>query len=52
MNRNEIVIQPVDIVAVERAARAMQAKVVGELISGAWGWVVARLRRTPAGQTA
>lgn len=52
MNRIEYVIEPVDIVAVERQARAMQAKAMAEMASGAWNWLVARLRRAPGGRTA
>ncbi len=52
MNRNEFVIEPVDIVTVERQARAMQAKVLAEMLRGGWGWAMARLRRAPEGRTA
>lgn len=41
-----------DVVELERQARAMQARAMAELIGGAARWVVARLRRQPAGQTA
>ncbi|MCC5999958.1 MAG: hypothetical protein JJU19_03735 [Pararhodobacter sp.] len=52
MNRNELVIEPVDIIAVERQARAMQAQVMAEMLAAAKVWMLARLRRAPGGQTA
>lgn len=52
MNRDEFRIEPVDIVAIERQARAMQAQAVAAMSAAAWGWIVARLRRAPSGQTA
>ena len=52
MNRFEMNNEPVDIVAVERQARAMQAKAIAEMTVATWQWIVVRLRRTPAGQTA
>ncbi|MCC5987148.1 MAG: hypothetical protein JJT95_05650 [Pararhodobacter sp.] len=52
MNRFEVNIEPVDVVAVERQARAMQAQAMAEMIVAAWRWIAARLRRAPAGQTA
>ncbi len=52
MNREDFRIEPVDIVAVERQARALQAQALAEMTAAAWGWVVARLRRAPFGQTA
>ena len=52
MTREDFRVEPVDIVAVERQARALQAQALAEMTSVAWGWIVARLRRAPAGQTA
>ena len=52
MNRDQFRIEPVDIIAIERQARALQAQALAEMTSAAWGWIVARLRRAPAGQTA
>jgi len=42
----------VDIVAVERQARAMQAQYVGEAMRSGWRRLAAWLRGNPAGQTA
>jgi hypothetical protein len=51
MNREQQY-QIVDIVAVERQARAMQAQVVAEIVRAGWRRLGAWLRRDPAGQTA
>ncbi len=42
----------VDVVAVERQARAMQSKVMAELVRTGWRRVSGLLRRAPDGQTA
>ena len=42
----------VDIVAVERQARAMQAQVMAELLRAGWRRMNGLLRRAPDGQTA
>ncbi len=58
MNRNEALPQGprqfeiVDVVAIERQARAMQAEAMAGLIRSAWRWIGTRLRRAPIGQTA
>ena len=58
MNRNDTMfkamrpLEPVDIVTVERQARAMQAQVMAEMFGAAWRWMAGRLRRSPSGQTA
>lgn len=52
MNRFEFNIEPVDIVAIEREARAMQGKAIKEMTVATWRWIAARMRRAPAGQTA
>jgi len=58
MNRNEKthhaqpIVGVVDIVAVERQARAMQAQMMAAMFRAAWVWVAARMRRAPEGQTA
>jgi hypothetical protein len=58
MNRNDTnLLAPgefgiVDIVAVERQARAMQARVMAELLRSGWNWLNDWLRRAPGGRTA
>jgi hypothetical protein len=42
----------VDVVAIERQARAMQAQAMAELLRGGWRRLNAWLGRAPAGQTA
>ncbi|WP_209424380.1 hypothetical protein [Pararhodobacter sp. SW119] len=42
----------VDVVAIERQARAMQAEVMAGLIRSGWNWLANRLRRAPAGHAA
>jgi hypothetical protein len=42
----------VDVVAVERQARAMQAQVLADLLRSAWRGMAGWLRRSPSGQTA
>jgi hypothetical protein len=39
----------VDVVAIERRARAMQAEVMAGLIRSGWNWLGNRLRRAPTG---
>ena len=57
MKRNQITPQAgefviVDIVAVERQARAMQAQVMADLLRAGWRRLHGLLRRAPGGQTA
>lgn len=52
MKRYELSIEPVDIVAIERQARALRAQAIAEMTTAAWAWVVARLRRAPVAQAA
>lgn len=53
MSRNELPrFDIVDVVAIERQARAMQAQAMAELMRAGWRRVNAWLRRAPAGQTA
>jgi len=42
----------VDSMEIERQARVLRARVVAEGTRRGWAWVVARLRRSPVGQTA
>lgn len=52
MNPDQFRTEPVDIVAIERQARALQAQALAEMSTAAWRWIVARLRRAPVGQAA
>ena len=58
MNRNDTNPQAqsrydlVDIISIERQARALQAQAMGDMTRAAWRWIAARVRRAPAGQTA
>lgn len=51
-NELHIEIDVIDLVSIEREARALRARVMAEGIRAAWNWVAARLRRNPEGQTA
>lgn len=42
----------VDSIDIERQARALRARVLAEATRNGWAWIVARLRRSPNGQTA
>jgi hypothetical protein len=42
----------VDVIAIERQARAMQAQVIADLLRTGWRRVSGWLNRTPDGQTA
>lgn len=52
--RNELQadLQFMDVIEIERQARALRARVVADGMRAAGGWVMARLRRAPNGQTA
>jgi hypothetical protein len=58
MNRNEMTpfvphrLGVVDVVAVERQARAMQAQMMAELARVGWRRLTGWVRRAPDGQTA
>lgn len=41
-----------DVIALERQARTLQAQAMAELIGAALRWIAARLRRQPAAQGA
>ncbi len=52
--RNELHadLQFMDVIEIERQARALRARAVADALRAARIWVVARLRRAPNGQTA
>lgn len=52
--RNELQADPqfLDVIEIERQARALRARAVADAFRAARIWVVARLKRAPHGQTA
>lgn len=44
--------QPVDILAIEREARALRARAVADMARAAWTWLRARFGAAPADRTA
>ncbi len=58
MNRTQMTLElprrteMLDLIAIERQARAMQAEVMADLLRAAWRRVAGLLRRAPNGQTA
>lgn len=44
--------EPVDLVEIERRARALRAEFVASMAADLRAWVAARLRRQPEGRTA
>ncbi len=45
-------INPIELIEIERQARAMRAHFIADATRAGWNWMVARLRRGAQGQTA